>query len=382
MLSGLVGKQVAVSPGAPVTPEPNRPVTVAIYTAPDMSVNALCVMDLGASAYTAGALALLPPGGARTPSRRTGAQPDAARGAARGRQRALGAVQHPGCPALEAEQARTRTARTSRATSRACSRASTGSTSRSRCPATARAASRSSCLTLRPRTHRGRCRSAVPGALRSRLHGRLRGPLARRADRVRLRTLPAPGPATRAVHVQQLGQRGLAVVDRGRQAGPHVLGAPVDVPAVRDRQPRHQVQAQAALGGVAVHRRLRASTRGARSLTSSSQPPLPATTVATTGDSPCRSALDASSSKASTSRSPAVSSPSRGKPTSPSRPRSPARAAGSSATVPRSQRHTSPRPSGSGRSGHASRPMPCPPRVRRMSRQSRGCPAGARPRQP
>ena len=65
MLSGLVGKDVAVSPGAPVTPEPNRPVTVAIYTAPDMSVNALCVMDLGASAYTAAALALLPPGGAQ-----------------------------------------------------------------------------------------------------------------------------------------------------------------------------------------------------------------------------------------------------------------------------------------------------------------------------
>jgi len=63
MLSGLVGKPVAVSPGAPVTPEPIRPVTVAIYTAPDLSVNALCVMDLAASAYTAGALALLPPGG-------------------------------------------------------------------------------------------------------------------------------------------------------------------------------------------------------------------------------------------------------------------------------------------------------------------------------
>jgi hypothetical protein len=63
MLAGLVGKPVAVSPGAPVTPEPNRPVTVAIYTAADMSVNALCVMDLGAAAYTAGALALLPPGG-------------------------------------------------------------------------------------------------------------------------------------------------------------------------------------------------------------------------------------------------------------------------------------------------------------------------------
>ena len=65
MLSGLVGKEVSVSPGAPVTPEPNRPVTVAIYTAPDMSVNALCIMDLGASAYTAAALALLPAGGAQ-----------------------------------------------------------------------------------------------------------------------------------------------------------------------------------------------------------------------------------------------------------------------------------------------------------------------------
>ena len=65
MLSGLVGKEVSVSPGAPVTPEPNRPVTIAIFTAPDMSVNALCVMDLGASAYTAAALALLPPGGAQ-----------------------------------------------------------------------------------------------------------------------------------------------------------------------------------------------------------------------------------------------------------------------------------------------------------------------------
>jgi hypothetical protein len=65
MLSGLVGKEVSVSPGAPVTPEPNRPVTIAIYTAPDMSVNALCLMDLGASAYTAAALALLPPGGAQ-----------------------------------------------------------------------------------------------------------------------------------------------------------------------------------------------------------------------------------------------------------------------------------------------------------------------------
>jgi hypothetical protein len=63
MLAGLVGRNVTVSPGAPVTPAPDRPVAVAVYVAPDMSVNALCLMDLGASAYTGGALALLPPGG-------------------------------------------------------------------------------------------------------------------------------------------------------------------------------------------------------------------------------------------------------------------------------------------------------------------------------
>jgi hypothetical protein len=63
MLTGLVGKPVNVSQGAPVTPTPDRPVSVAVYVNPGMAVNALCVMDLGASAYTGGALALLPPGG-------------------------------------------------------------------------------------------------------------------------------------------------------------------------------------------------------------------------------------------------------------------------------------------------------------------------------
>ena len=63
MLAGLVGKPVTVSPGAPVTPAPKRPVSVAVYVDPQMAVNALCVMDLGAAAYTGGALALLPPGG-------------------------------------------------------------------------------------------------------------------------------------------------------------------------------------------------------------------------------------------------------------------------------------------------------------------------------
>jgi hypothetical protein len=63
MLTGLVGKPVAVTPGAPVTPTPDKPVSVAVYVDPGMAINALCVMDLAASAYTAGALALLPAGG-------------------------------------------------------------------------------------------------------------------------------------------------------------------------------------------------------------------------------------------------------------------------------------------------------------------------------
>jgi len=63
MLSGLVGKEVAVFPGVPVTPAPDKPVSVAVYVDPHMAINALCVLDLAASAYTGGALALLPPGG-------------------------------------------------------------------------------------------------------------------------------------------------------------------------------------------------------------------------------------------------------------------------------------------------------------------------------
>jgi hypothetical protein len=63
MLSGLVGKPVAVNPGPPVTPTEKSPVSVAVYVDPGMAINALCVMDLPAAAYTAGALALLPPGG-------------------------------------------------------------------------------------------------------------------------------------------------------------------------------------------------------------------------------------------------------------------------------------------------------------------------------
>ena len=63
MLTGLVGRPVGVTPGAPVTPTETKPVSVAVYVSPSMDVNALCVMDLALSAYSGGALALLPPGG-------------------------------------------------------------------------------------------------------------------------------------------------------------------------------------------------------------------------------------------------------------------------------------------------------------------------------
>ena len=65
MLGGLLGKNVGVLPGAPVTPTPKDPVAVAVFVSPSMSINAICVMDLAASAYTGAALALLPPGGAQ-----------------------------------------------------------------------------------------------------------------------------------------------------------------------------------------------------------------------------------------------------------------------------------------------------------------------------
>jgi hypothetical protein len=63
LLEGLVGRPVTVAPGDPVTPSERRPAALAVYVDPHLSTNAVCVLDLGAAGYTAGALALLPPGG-------------------------------------------------------------------------------------------------------------------------------------------------------------------------------------------------------------------------------------------------------------------------------------------------------------------------------
>ncbi len=63
MFAGLLGRSVTVRPGMRVQPLPGKPVSLAVYVDPGHSVGAVCVMDLALSAYTAGALALLPAGG-------------------------------------------------------------------------------------------------------------------------------------------------------------------------------------------------------------------------------------------------------------------------------------------------------------------------------
>ena len=63
MLAGLIGKPVAVSPGAPVTPTADSPVSVAVYVDPQLHTTALCLVDVPLAAWCAGAFALLPKGG-------------------------------------------------------------------------------------------------------------------------------------------------------------------------------------------------------------------------------------------------------------------------------------------------------------------------------
>ena len=137
---------VAVSPGAPVTPTPDRPVSVAVYVAPDMSVNALCLMDLGASAYTAGGLALLPPGGCQDAVEEDGELSGMLVEALHEVVNMLSALFNtPGAPHSKLHKLYAPGRRARRATSRACWPRSTASTSRSRSRATARAGSPSSC---------------------------------------------------------------------------------------------------------------------------------------------------------------------------------------------------------------------------------------------
>jgi hypothetical protein len=61
LLEGLLGKDVTVSPGDPVSL--NDGAALAVYVDPQLSTNAICVVDVPLAAWFAGALALLPKGG-------------------------------------------------------------------------------------------------------------------------------------------------------------------------------------------------------------------------------------------------------------------------------------------------------------------------------
>jgi hypothetical protein len=61
LLEGLLGKDVTVSPGHPVSL--NDGAALAVYVDPQLATNAVLVMDVPLAAWCAGALALLPKGG-------------------------------------------------------------------------------------------------------------------------------------------------------------------------------------------------------------------------------------------------------------------------------------------------------------------------------
>jgi hypothetical protein len=61
LLEGLLGKDVTVAPGEPVSI--NDGAALAVYVDPQLSTNAICLLDVPLAAWCAGALALLPKGG-------------------------------------------------------------------------------------------------------------------------------------------------------------------------------------------------------------------------------------------------------------------------------------------------------------------------------
>ena len=61
LLEGLLGKDVTVAPGDPVSL--NDGAALAVYVNPQLATNAVCLVDVPLAAWFAGALALLPKGG-------------------------------------------------------------------------------------------------------------------------------------------------------------------------------------------------------------------------------------------------------------------------------------------------------------------------------
>jgi hypothetical protein len=61
LLEGLVGKDITVGPGEPISL--NDKPAVAVYVDPQLHTTALCLVDVPLAAWCAGAFALLPKGG-------------------------------------------------------------------------------------------------------------------------------------------------------------------------------------------------------------------------------------------------------------------------------------------------------------------------------
>lgn len=65
MLEGLLGRDVEVGPGEPVTPTAGDWAAVGVYVEDNLSLSAAIVADVPLAAYAGAALGLLPPGGAQ-----------------------------------------------------------------------------------------------------------------------------------------------------------------------------------------------------------------------------------------------------------------------------------------------------------------------------
>jgi hypothetical protein len=64
LLTELLGRDVSVSPGAPLAPTPKTPCTIGVYVDDSLQVTALVAADLPLSAHAGAAIGLVPAAGA------------------------------------------------------------------------------------------------------------------------------------------------------------------------------------------------------------------------------------------------------------------------------------------------------------------------------
>ena len=65
LLTDLLGREVALSPSAPLAPTPKNPCTVGVYVDDSLQVTALVSFDLALSAHAGAAIGLVPVAGAQ-----------------------------------------------------------------------------------------------------------------------------------------------------------------------------------------------------------------------------------------------------------------------------------------------------------------------------